>query len=326
MDAPLQSFIGIGISIILFLIGYRQTVGAKKERVRAANTDIEKTLLRRTVLEAYKPTVPDIVRLIEGKARDHRVRIADLLSPSQFLVTLFTRIVESDFVTSDQRETILERINPVLETLESKPPEIELIIAKPTKGKELVRALGLISLGVFASLVGTLVASLTILQENDTISAYSPTVIMVFSISIIAIVIIIFLQKIRESQEDAKQPVSPIQAGVQFEQEVAKLVSSFGYPLKAPATNRGNYFDFLLEIGDRKLIIETKAWSSRPPLPHIRKIAQRLQNAIKNYEATEAILLIKDDTGIPLKYFENLNIKIMTLKSFKIYLKKLIRK
>ena len=33
--------LGIIVSIILFLIGYRQTVGAKKERISSANTEIE---------------------------------------------------------------------------------------------------------------------------------------------------------------------------------------------------------------------------------------------------------------------------------------------
>jgi len=77
---------GIVVSIVLFLIGYRQTVGAKKERIKLANEDIEKILVRRIVQESITPSVVDLSRLLEGKARDFRVRVGDLLSESQIKI------------------------------------------------------------------------------------------------------------------------------------------------------------------------------------------------------------------------------------------------
>lgn len=92
------AILGIVVSLVLFLVGYRQTVGAKKERIAACNAEVEKILLRRIVLEGYTPTRLDLERLMDGKARDLRVSSDDLLSVGQVLNTLYTRIVESDLI------------------------------------------------------------------------------------------------------------------------------------------------------------------------------------------------------------------------------------
>src|SRR5262252_670789 len=120
----LDSFLGaagILVSILLFLIGYRQTVGAKKERIRSANADVEKILVRRVVLEGYTPSRSDVARLLQGKARDFRVSDDELLSEAQMLNTIYTRIVESDLIPTDQREQILKRIAPGLAESEATP-------------------------------------------------------------------------------------------------------------------------------------------------------------------------------------------------------------
>ena len=53
MEGYLQTGVGILVSLILFVIGYRQTIGAKKERSKNANISIIRTIMRRMVLEDY---------------------------------------------------------------------------------------------------------------------------------------------------------------------------------------------------------------------------------------------------------------------------------
>ncbi|EGL17257.1 MULTISPECIES: hypothetical protein [unclassified Paenibacillus] len=50
MEAYIQTFIGIAVSVLLSVIGYRQTIGAAKERQRNANKEIESLLLKRVLL------------------------------------------------------------------------------------------------------------------------------------------------------------------------------------------------------------------------------------------------------------------------------------
>jgi hypothetical protein len=68
MEGYLQTGLGILVSLILFVIGYRQTIGAKKERTKNANSSITRVIMRRMVLEDYSPVYKDITRVIEGKA------------------------------------------------------------------------------------------------------------------------------------------------------------------------------------------------------------------------------------------------------------------
>lgn len=63
MEEYILSISGIIVSIILYLLGYRQTIGAKKERIRTVNKEVEKVLIRRIVNESYQLSLADIMRL-----------------------------------------------------------------------------------------------------------------------------------------------------------------------------------------------------------------------------------------------------------------------
>ena len=121
MEQFLSTLAGVGVSVFLFLIGYRQTIGARKEREFSANSDLERIVLRRIVLDNNIPQRTDLLRLINGKSIDHRVRHSDLLSVSQLLNVVYTRIVESDLIDSTRRQNILDLISPVLVRLEEIP-------------------------------------------------------------------------------------------------------------------------------------------------------------------------------------------------------------
>jgi hypothetical protein len=55
----LPTVLGAAVSVGLFLIGYRQTVGARRERAKAASVELERTLLKRVLLEGYDPSIRD---------------------------------------------------------------------------------------------------------------------------------------------------------------------------------------------------------------------------------------------------------------------------
>src|SRR5262245_10846194 len=118
IDQTLLGLMGIAVSVILFVIGYRQTIGAKNERIASANKEIERILIRRIVLESYLPTREDVSRLLAGKARDFRVGEDDLSSVSELYTAIFTRIFESDLIPSAQRDEILMRISPAISEAE----------------------------------------------------------------------------------------------------------------------------------------------------------------------------------------------------------------
>lgn len=96
MDGYLQTGLGILVSLILFVVGYRQTIGARKERAKNANSSVHRAIMRRMVLEDYAPVYNDVTRLIEGKAREFQVSLNLLFSEEQILNSLYTEVFDSD--------------------------------------------------------------------------------------------------------------------------------------------------------------------------------------------------------------------------------------
>lgn len=107
----LSGVIGVFLTIIFFMIGYRQTIGARKERAAAANREIIETLLRRFILEGnFRIEIDGIHKFLLGKAIEHRIQIDDLYSISEFEGAIFGRILESDLITPENRRIVSEKI------------------------------------------------------------------------------------------------------------------------------------------------------------------------------------------------------------------------
>lgn len=316
METYLLTFLGILVSVGLFLLGYRQTVGAYKERVRTANTDLEKLLLKRIVLESYQPTTEDLSRLINGKALDHRVKTRDLLSEIQLLEILFTRIIESDFVTPSQRNEILKRLSPALFKAEEVPVEEIRVAEIPSLRKRLYsRNIIPVIMALFASIVGTLVTLLPELFE--TTKLLTPSVLVVFGASLIAIIIIFLIYRLKESQQEISSETA-LQSVMDFEQEVTGVLKKLGITSELSRPNSG--FDFMTMMGGKKILLEVKSWSHRAPISIIRHLVARLREAIKAYGADEAIIITKAPVELPSDLLRDTGIRIMSLREFRNYM------
>lgn len=106
-------------AIILLVLAYRQTIGSKMVRVRLANEDLETILMKRVVLEGYQPTAEGLSRIISGKAREYGLKRGDLMSESQVLDVIFTKIIESDLITQELRSDLIKRLSPMLKIVEA---------------------------------------------------------------------------------------------------------------------------------------------------------------------------------------------------------------
>lgn len=322
MAIDIQTLVGIAASVFLFLLSYKQTVGAKKERVRIANNEIQQTIVKRIILESYTPNIADLSRLIDGKARDHRVKVNDLMSITQILNTVFTRIIESDLIASDQREKILERLNPIIVTVEESPiKEAEIIEIKPKIELTYQRLLPPLFIGIIASTIGALLSILPYSQE-ETFSLLSNEIISVFalSISIIALISIIF--KIKESQEETNKS-SFLENSLEFEKEVGRLLKKFGVLEPIPYHKKPYEigYDYYIEIKGEGIIIEVKNWSKRFSINILQVTIDRLHRVIKSEEnVKKAIIVTKNSINYPSEILQGIPVKIMSIKEFKNYL------
>ena len=96
MENYLIGLVGILVSVWLFALGYRRTIGAKRERIRSANDSIVRILLRRVSSENYTPRAADIQRFVGSKARQFKVRPDELLPRDCLLNDVFVQITETE--------------------------------------------------------------------------------------------------------------------------------------------------------------------------------------------------------------------------------------
>lgn len=324
MENYLLSFLGIIVSITLFFIGYRQTIGAKKERISAAISEVEKILVRRIVLESYTPKLIDISRLIEGKARDFRVKVGDLLSESQIMNCVYTRILETDLIAQNQREEILSRIIPILEEAEGAPIQEQKVVELPSELRK--RAIYQIAvpliMALTASLIGGFVTALPKIGTVDmNIESLFSVLIATAAVSLALISVLYTFKRLKESQQEVTISSSSkvIEQAISFEREVAKAIEKKGLKIR-PAGPRDRGYDFAVEQNGKKIFIEVKAWTRPMPISLLSRIVDVLEKTVQIENAEEGILITKSPIDFKALDLENKRIRIMTLQEFRNYL------
>jgi len=317
------AIIGIVVSVVLFFIGYRQTVGAKKERVAAANRELERILLRRIVLEKYTPNLSDISRLIEGKARDYRVRPEELISETQLLNTIYARVTESDLIPSEKRDEILEIIMKFLSAAEVEPVQekaLEVVVA--SKRLWLRTNIAITIMAILASLVGGLISVIPALK---TFPVEIPKVLLIATVlgGLVAIALSYAISRFRAAQEEIPSKESYLSEYLTFESNVRKMLQEFGTVIQPSGMDKG--FDFIVKRGEKTILIEVKDWSKPVPNAILGRVASRLRDVARKIKTTELIIVTKSsiETIGKIKEIEEGEVKIMTLRELRNYLSSL---
>jgi len=321
MGEYIVGLIGIAISVGLFLLGYRQTIGARKERIRSANEEIQKILVRRIVLEEYSLKVDDISRLIEGKARDFRVRSTDLLSEGQLLNSIFTRIVETDFIPREQREKVLNRLVPVISKAEEQPSleeEFEEISAQPSSKRVATAAMAI--MGALASIIGVLITVLPEIGGLETkFRELVPMVLVIVTASLTMIAFFITIYRVRDQQQGETSKLSSLSDYVEFERYVTKTLVKAGFVVRtAGSKDRG--YDLIIERGGHRILVEIKAWKQPRPTQILSAVIDRLRESVSRENASEAILVTPIDLRMPKTIELDTRIKLMSLRDLRNYL------
>jgi len=98
-DLPtMLSVVGVVLTVVFFVVGYRQTIGARRERTRAANKGIVDALFKRLTLEpAFSLGLTEIEKLRVGGALSASINISDMMKPSDiealFLTRFFLKVI-----------------------------------------------------------------------------------------------------------------------------------------------------------------------------------------------------------------------------------------
>lgn len=326
MDGYIQTAIGVFISVVLFLIGYRQTIGARRERTASANRAVYKALLRRLVLEEYSPKLDDVNRLIEGKAQEFKVASGDLHSDEQVLNQVFAEIFDNDFIAPDKRTEIEQRLAGTLDQLSKGKQKIdELRLSNPDQEKR--RFLLLAVLGLLASLMGAL-ASLFLL--GDKIFQFGPGVsafkslfpaLTVFVASLVSVVAISFVKRVRESPEEIPSRSNAAAEGALLEHQVAATLLKLNMPFQIEPKLGLLRPDFVVNVGGKRVAIEVKSWRSPPPMTLISRTARYMQEVLKSGDVERAAVVTRGRIPAMDKMTGIENVQFVAFKDLEDWLK-----
>jgi hypothetical protein len=270
----LFGIVGIAVSVILFFVGYRQTIGARKERMEAANTELGRVLLRRVVLEGFSPGRIEIDRLRDGTSREYRVAVSDILLPVELMNTVYTKIIENDFISPDLRKGILDKFNPLCDRLSREEDQ------EPDLGEDKsVSSVLPVAFGLLTSLLGAAVAVLPQLRTIALDRKHAiELVLTIGAVSFTIIVSYLLFNRLRDQQEENPSR-NPALEGYEFEREVASTIRKTGLSVRSAPIQAGYDFEIVTKSGE-KVLIEAKAWAKRTPTVYVRHLVQRLSDLV----------------------------------------------
>lgn len=314
---------GILLTAVLFWITHHKTTGARQTRQKEANVQLVRILVRRIAMDGCIPNEVDVLRLTEGKARDYRVSAAELLSTDELLSMVYTRIVESDLISAEQRDGILSRIAPVLAELEVRSfgeSEVEAMAnarraSRIRDGVSFVVSATASILGGLTVIIPRIVAPGEGLVVPANVVA-SGVIIAVGSVAIIGLIWVVMWSRARQ---DGGNDAGRLVRGAALESEVRRILESVG----ATSVFAGRDVDFLVEYKGRKIAIEVKAGSQRIPRAVLSSMVQRLRRTAEGTGASEVIVVVPVGARILRKRAETEGVKVFVAEELERYLENL---
>jgi len=313
MDGYLQTGLGILVSLILFVVGYRQTIGARKERAKNANSSVHRAIMRRMVLEDYAPAYSDVTRLIEGKAREFQVSLNLLFSEEQILNSLYTEVFDSDLISPSQRVEIEKRLGDCFTIIENEPSKATFTDFQQLRFERKSMKDSLTAMVLAASMLGAMSSILFKFIETRTLEVewlLSGVGVLVASVAVLT-----SLSIFRKSKE---VEFSPSRGSVQiisseFESDIAKILVKNKFDFTIEPRVGSLRPDFLVRHNGKVIAIEAKSWNKSMPIHYMRRILDYMNKLVQSEGIDQAILVTNKNADVPFGKLDNENISVISI-------------
>ena len=337
--STIVGILGVALTIAFFVVGYRQTIGARRERARSANTQLLALLLQRIVLgEEMELDRSRIDKLILGFAVEYRVRFSDIHSVSQLEALLLLKILENPYLSNDQRSHSIERIlacfqspnqnrrsdiqgvdyfeRGVSQFPSRNAPEVSGWRTKAGLEGTLAAAAGAAA-AVISGLSAIMIEFLApgdfseILPNNMDLSnlgvgiASGLMLITLTSISLYA------FTRLREKTRDTSEEKSSKSVAVEFEEDLVEFVREV---LKIEIS-RNSAADFAYYLGG-KFLVEAKRDINRISRKSILSIVEKLEKACNNLNYDGAFIVSLENPKEKIRRIESSNVRILSVNEF----------
>jgi hypothetical protein len=324
MNFDLSTFtgvLGVILTILFFVIGYRQTIGGRKERARSANKHLAEALFRRLALdESFPINVPGISKLIMGSALEARVRIDDLYSSEQLEAVLYAKIVESDYLPDDRRVVVLNKLLKCF-TGEERQDYLRSPSPQPKRlGSE--ARLAIVS-AIMAGSLSLLIATVLSFRDDSSIfegMKLTTTIGAILALAGLLIgtaaVLAVYTRLRENSVSTLEQSVSSRRAA-EYERNVIEELILDGFKI-APSENAE--YDFRVEGIDGDVGIEVKYDINQLTLSQIKRKFAKLDELCNSGHIVKAIIVSSRSPLPEVRRLGNRNVAIMPRMGLRDYL------
>lgn len=107
----MQSAVGVVVTVVLAVFGYRQTWGASRERARSATDELVVALGRLLVDDRFMPSDAELQAMLEAQCRTHRVSPDLMPTPAQLMSSVLVRLARSEFLPQASRADLIDQVS-----------------------------------------------------------------------------------------------------------------------------------------------------------------------------------------------------------------------
>ncbi|MCR9074278.1 MAG: hypothetical protein NXI18_21700 [Alphaproteobacteria bacterium] len=325
LDAQtLLSFLGIAVSVGLFLVGYRTTIGARKERTRTTNEEIIHGLLKRLVLDEMVLTPDEVRRFAAGKAADHSLKSSDVLGFEPIVDRLYARVVDNDFIGSEQRTRILERIR------EWDSPEVDFedLMASLTRlydTRSRFQSSSTALLGLASGMAAAAVTAATAVTFEGVDFVLERDFVRSLAVALVASGLIMsaltILRRTRDAQEES-EPASEVEFESEYERNFARMIEKSDVPF---SYSRDGGYDFRLHGANGDVVVEVKTTSKQLSKKGLSELLKRLEDTVADSGARRALLVFLNPPSDHVRNLSSENVRVMGVQEFKSILRGMSR-
>jgi hypothetical protein len=277
MLAWIQMGIGVVVSVVLAYLGYRQSIGVKRERAHMAERELVRTVLKRMLLEDYDPTLDELAHVIDAIGRERDVPPAYLFTAEGCAAAVWAEALTNDLVGSKDRVRIGQALSDVLRST-----EVAAVRPRPELAREYSRAWsGAIIAGAGASVLGAAVAAAA--GTHHSVRDY----LLFLAAAAIGAAASLLAAGARQGVAEAGQSFPSRLTKAKLDDQVERTLAHSG--LKD--LQSGDGLDYLVTVGERRIAIEAKAWGGAAAPPAFIASVERVYAAALAAEADELIIV-----------------------------------
>jgi hypothetical protein len=189
--------LGAALTIVTFWIGYRKTIGAQDERLRAASAELCASVIKRVAVEREVMTAEQFAAIRQAKSYKAQVQTEKLISFDNALNTALLETIDNNFLDSASKKTIIELIDSSRTDVALRGPPVGETKSRDAARERIATILALFSAGL--GLIGGIVSyeisrqALHVPDSLDRRSNTSFSVILAISIAVVVLVGVAFI-------------------------------------------------------------------------------------------------------------------------------------